>query len=76
MRYKPLPLLRTEPTPAALAVATRITEEEFHDVYGFALLLDQVADQARETERERILGMGFWELTREFWRGRKVRDAK
>jgi hypothetical protein len=76
MRYKPLHQFRTEPTPAALAVATKITEEEFRDVYGFALLLDAIAEQARETERERVLSMGFWELFREFWKGRKLHRAE
>lgn len=61
------------PSPAAVAAATRITEEEFKDVYRLALILDSIAEEARKNERERILGMNFWEMCREFWKGRKLK---
>ena len=61
-----------EVSPAALAFATRITEDVYKDVYGFARLLDAVLDETRANERHRIFNMGFFELCREFWRDRKI----
>lgn len=62
----------SNPSPAAVAAASRITEEEFRDVYRFARILDSIAQEARDNERARILKMGFWELCREFWKGKKI----
>jgi hypothetical protein len=62
-----------EPSPAALAWATRLTEIQFRDVYLLASMVDEVAEEARVNERRRIFNMGFFELCREFWRGEKIR---
>ena len=55
-----------------MAFATRITEEQFRDITEFALLIDGVAQEARENERARIFRMGFTELVGEFWKGRRL----
>lgn len=62
----------TKPSPAAVASATRITEEEFKDVWRLACILDSIAEEARRNERERILNMGFWQVCRLFWKGRTL----
>lgn len=60
------------PSPAAVAAATRLTEQQFYDVYACAQFIDDIAKEARANERKRILGMGFWALCKEFWKGRKL----
>lgn len=60
------------PSPAAVAAATRITQKQYEDVYTFASILDGIAQEARDNERKRIFKMGFFQLCREFWRGRKL----
>ena len=60
------------PSPAAVAAASRITEEEFKDIDRLSRILDSIAEEARKNERERILGMGFWTLCLEFWKGRRL----
>ena len=61
------------PSPAAVAWATRITEAEFFDVYQLALRIDEVAQEARRNERNRIFSMSAKELFAEFWSGRQLR---
>lgn len=61
-----------KPSPAALAAATRLTEEIYHDVYKLANFLDAIAEEARENERRRILSMTFMDIFREFWQRRKL----
>jgi hypothetical protein len=61
------------PSPAAVAWATRISQEDFFDVYKLAMKIDQVAHEARTNERRRIFAMSFTELMSEFWSGRKLR---
>jgi hypothetical protein len=67
-------------SPAALAFATRLTIEDFLDVYKFASIIDtafeKALSQAVEEERQRIFRMGFLELWREFWKGRKLRKSE
>lgn len=63
------------PTPAAMAFATRVTQEQFEDVTLFASMIDGVAQEARVNERARIFKMGFLELMREFWKGRQIHRA-
>jgi hypothetical protein len=65
-----------EPSPAGVAWATRLTEEQFRNVYTLAHLVDQVAEEARENERKRIFGMSFFDLCHEFWKGRKFHNAE
>jgi hypothetical protein len=81
MSQKPFRPLRSNeeahhlsPSPAAVAFATRITEEQFRDVYVFAAMIDEIAEEARTNERKRIFKMGFMEMWREFWKGRKLYD--
>jgi len=73
-------ITRSVPSQAALAFANRLTEEQFRNIYTFANLIDAAFENALaiavEEERQRILGMGFGELMREFWRGRKLRRTK
>jgi hypothetical protein len=64
--------LRVEVSPAALAFANRVTQEQFEDVYFFAHLVDQIAEEARTNERKRIFSMSFREIFAEFWKGRKL----
>lgn len=64
--------LHCEVSPAALAFASRVTQEQFEDVYFFASMIDKVAEGARTNERARIFRMSFTELFREFWKGRKL----
>lgn len=59
-------------SPAAMAWATRLTEDTFRDVYALAVEADKIAEEARTNERKRIFEMGFLELCREFWKGRKL----
>jgi hypothetical protein len=63
----------------ALAFATRVTESDFRDVYRMARLVDEAfhaaIERTRKEERERIFRMGFMDLMREFWRGRKVKHV-
>jgi hypothetical protein len=70
---------RIKPSAAALAFATRITRQEFDDVYIFAARIDEAFEEAlkraREEERQRIFRLGFVALWREFWAGRKLRRA-
>lgn len=61
------------PSPAALAAATRITEDMFKDVYRLALFLDDIAEEAREHERQRILSMSFADCFRLLWTRRQIR---
>ena len=61
-----------EPTPAALALATSLTQREFEDVYYLANLIDGVAAEARINERRRIFRMGFFELIKEMWKAQKL----
>lgn len=64
------------PSPAALAFATRITSEQFQDVYVFAVEIDRAfsaaLERTRMEERRRIFNMGAWELIQEFWRSKKL----
>ena len=65
---------RQGPSPAALRFATRLTEQQFRDVYGFANLIDMAfeaaIEEAKEEERQRLFSLGFWAICREYWRGR------
>lgn len=65
------------PSIAALALATRITPEQYKDIYQFAMEIDlafqRALGEAVEEERQRIFRMPFTEVMREFWRGRKLR---
>ena len=60
------------PSPAAVAWATRLREETFRDIYALAVEADKIAEEARNNERRRIFNMGFLELAREFWKGKKL----
>ena len=60
------------PSPAAVAWATRLKEETFRDIYALAVEADKIAEEARNNERRRIFNMGFLELAREFWKGKKL----
>lgn len=68
------------PSPAALALATKIDPATYADIYVFACMIDaafeNALEAAREEERERIFRMGFLELLREFWKGRKLHASK
>jgi hypothetical protein len=48
-----------------------LTFDDFKDVYFLATLVDDVAQEARDNERKRIFSMGFFELCREFWKGKQ-----
>jgi hypothetical protein len=67
-------------SPAALALSTRITIEDFRDVYKFASMIDtafkEALKQAVEDERQRIFRMSFIELWCEFWKGRQLRKSE
>jgi hypothetical protein len=63
---------KLRPTPAGLAFASRVTEKQFKDLYTFACLVDDVAEEARVNERKRIFTMSFTELCKEFWKGRTL----
>lgn len=62
-----------KPTPAAMAAATRITDEIYHDVTALAYFLDGIADEARINERRRIFNMSFTEIMSEAWKARAIR---
>lgn len=61
-----------KPSPAAVAAATRMTEEIFRDITRLAWYLDAIAEEARMNERKRIFSMGPRELTMLFWNSRKL----
>jgi hypothetical protein len=60
------------PSAAALAFVSRLTEADWKDVYSLACKIDDVAEEARTNERNRILTMGFGGIMREFWKGKKL----
>lgn len=64
------------PSMAALAFATRITVEDFNDVYRMAVVIDDAFAEgfarARMEERQRIFKMSPLELIREFWKGKRL----
>jgi hypothetical protein len=59
-------------SPAAMAAATRLTEEQFRDVYQLASFLDNIAEEARASERTKIFNMNAVDLIRLFWEGKKL----
>ena len=65
-----------KPSMAALAFVSGLTEKDFNDVYMHAAKVDRAfahaLEEARQEERDRIFRMGFVELLREYWRGRKI----
>lgn len=61
-----------KPSPAALAAATRLTEEIFLDVNALACFLDGIAQEARENERKRIFAMSAREIFAAFWNNKKL----
>lgn len=64
------------PSPPALALSTSLTPMQLHDVYTLAEIFDAVAEEARQSERNRIFRMGFIQLCREFWRGKRLYDNR
>ena len=63
---------KEHPSPAAVAWATRLSEEDFLNVYQLAAKIDEVAEEARMNERKRIFSMGFIELLTEVFRVKKI----
>lgn len=66
---------KLSPSPAAMAFATRVTEEQFQDVTLFASMIDVVAEEARRNERARIFSMSLLDLLREFRLGKRLKRA-
>lgn len=66
------PRSQLRPSPPAVAWVTRLDDQTLHDVYLLAEKVDDLVAEIREKERKRIYGMGFLELFREFWKGRKL----
>ena len=60
------------PSKAALALSTSLTLDQLQDVYFMAIVFDTVAEEARQNERNKIFRMGFLELVKEFWKGKKL----
>jgi len=71
-QYIPTDELR--PSPPALAWVTRLDSKTLLDAYALAEKVDDLVAEVRLKERQRIYRMGFVELVKEFWKGRKLYD--
>jgi hypothetical protein len=75
-REEAIPTKELRPSPPAVAWVTRLDDQTLHDVYLLAEKVDDLVAEIRLKERQRIYRMGFLELVKEFWKGKKLYDKQ